>query len=246
MMTACGSSAANNTEDASTAAITETEEAEESAPDQGESPEEPQDETLDSSEYLGQGTVGDQWYASFIDGVLTEDLKVEVKDDFFTAMNKDYFLGQTIEDGYSQAGVMKETSDIMNERNLSLLLDENPESHDAELACSLYELALNWDSRNELGFDPIVPSVERIKNLDSLDDITEYLLDDEDVFYPGLSVTGLGNSLADPGNYTVFIKDTPLFLGDAAEYTERSEYGELLAGSRENIVRYMLGKLDFS
>ena len=246
MMTACGSSATDNTEDASTAAKAETDEAKEPAPDQGESPEESRDETLDSGEYLGQGTVGNKWYASFVEGALTQDLEADVKDDFFTAMNKDYFLGLTIEDGYYDGGVMKEAGDIMNERTLSLLLEENPESHDAELVISLYELALNWDSRNELGFDPIVPSVERIKSIDSLDDITEYLLDSEDVFYPGLSEIGLGNSLADPGNYTVYIEGTSLFLDDAAEYTEHSEYGELLAGARENTVRYMLGKLDFS
>ena len=204
------------------------------------------DETINSSEYLGQGTVGDQWYASAIYGVVTKDLEVDLKDDYFTAVNKDYLAGLTIEDGYPSAGVLKEADDIIKERTLTLLLDENPASHDAELVSSLYELTLDWDSRNKLGIEPIKPSVEKIKSLSSIEDITEYLLDTEDVFQPGLSGAILENSMADPGNYTVSISSTALFLGDAAEYTKQSEYGEIVEGVNESIFRYMMGRLDFS
>ena len=197
-------------------------------------------------EYTGRGTVGDRWYSSTIIGAVTEDTVVDLKNDYFTAVNKEYYTGLTIEDGYTEAGVYADMDQVLTERSLSLLLDKEPGSHDAELAGSFYQLALDWDARDAAGFEPIIPSVERICGLSSIADITEYLTDTGDLFRSMLALIYVDNSLADPGNYTVYIDTTPLFLEDAGEYTQRSESGDLTADFIEKTLGYMLGRLGFS
>lgn len=198
------------------------------------------------SEYLGRGTVGDKWYASSVYGAVTKDTEVSLKDDYFTAVVRDELVGTKMEAGYSYAGVFRDADKIMRDRTLALLRDTEPASHDGRLVSSFYELATDWKGRNKAGLAAVRDGAERIKTLQTLDDITAYLADGSDALRPLLMKAEVANSFADPGNYTVHIGATPLFLEDAKEYSERTEDGELAAAYHNKVVRYMLGRLGFT
>lgn len=205
------------------------------------------DESAEESMYLGRGTVGSKWLASPVAGAVTADMeKISLKDDYFTAINQEYLAGLTIEEGHISAGVLEDADKIMTERTLELLQQENPESHDGKLVSSLYELATDWEGRNEAGMEPILANVERIWSLSSVSDIAEYETSGEDVFIPVLMSFGVENSLSNPGNYTVGIYPTALFLDDPQEYFEKSENGILEEEYYDKLVSYMLGRLGFS
>ncbi len=197
-------------------------------------------------DYLGKGTVGDRWYASSIAGAVSGDTEVSLKDDFFTAVNKDYLAGLVIEDGYSSAGVFQDANNIMRDRTLALLNEEDPETWEGKLVSRLYELALDWEGRDEAGFKPVLESVEQIKAIRTVDDLIRYETGREDVFRTILSGFTVENSLADPGNYTVGIYGTPLFLDDPKEYSKQSEDGKLTEEFHKKKVSYMLERLGFS
>lgn len=200
----------------------------------------------EKKEYLGQGTVGGQWYASTIQGAVTKETKVSLKDDYYTAANLDYISGLTIESGYSSAGVFKDADQIMRERTIGLLQKENPQNHDEELVSGLYELALDWEGRNKTGLEPVKEIVEQIQAIRTIDDLTEYEKNGVNGFGVTLSQFQVENSLANPGNYTVGIDTTALFLGDAQEYSELSESGKLDEAYYNKRVHYMLERLGFS
>lgn len=235
MMAGCSGgaeTAAEATSAAATEAISETESKTESK--------------TEESDYLGKGTVGSKWYASSIEGAITKGTETSLKDDYFTAANQEYLTGLTIDDGYTSAGVFQDASKIMVQRTLELLQKENPESHDGELVSSFYELATDWEGRNEVGLEPILASVERIHSLSSIDEIAEYERSLDDAFFPGLANYGVEISMFDSNYYDVGIDSTSLFLGDPGEYSEQSENGALDEAYCSKVVHYMLGKLGFS
>lgn len=197
-------------------------------------------------DYLGTGTVGDKWYASVIAGAVTGETEASLKDDYFTAANLDYIAGLTIEDGYSSAGVFQDADRIMRERTLALLKEENPGGHEGKLVSSLYELALDWEKRNEEGLKPITAEVEKIKDIRTVDDLIAYEANGDDMFSCILASIQVDNSLANPGNYTVGINSTSLLLGDPGEYSRQSEDGKLTEEYYNKVVFYMLDRLGFS
>lgn len=196
--------------------------------------------------YLGTGTVGDKWYASVIAGAVSEETEVSLKDDFFTAVNLDYLAKLTIEDGYSSAGVFQDANKIMRERTLALLKEENPASHEGQLVSNLYKLALDWEKRKEEGLKPITAEVESIKNIRTIDDVAAYETRGDNMFSPLLTIFLVTDSMADPGNYTVGINSTALFLEDPGEYSNQSEDGKLTEEYSRKVVGYMLDRLGFS
>lgn len=246
VMSACLSGTAPKEETAQTGeAVRETAE---SARETGETPQEiggPSAE-VKQEDYLGTGAVGDKWYASVIAGAVSGEAEVSLKDDYFTAINLDYLAGLTIEDGHASAGVFEDADKIMRERTLALLKEENPGSHEGKLTSRLYELALDWESRNEEGLKPILPEVEEIKAIRTVDDLIAYETDGDDMFSSTLALFQTGNSLANPGNYTVEIASTDLFLSDPGEYFHQSENGKLTEDYCKKVVGYMLGRLGFS
>lgn len=203
-------------------------------------------ENMKQEDYLGQGAAGAKWYASAIAEAVTPNTEVSLKDDYYTAVNLEYFSGLAIEDGYSSAGVFRDADKIMTERTLALLREENPKSHEGKLAGSLYELALDWEKRNETGIEPMAAGVERIKSIRTIDDLAAYEANGEDMFSAMLASFQVENSLVEPGNYTVGINSTSLFLEDPKEYFEQSADGKLAEEFFQNVVCYMMERLGFS
>lgn len=193
--------------------------------------------------YLGRGTVGDQWYTSVIEGSITPETEVSLKNDFFTAVNQEYICGLAIEDGYMTAGVFNECSRIMRERTMGLIQNPTPESHEAELVGSLYELVLDWEGRNQAGMDPIMETADKIRAIASIEDVSAFLQDQSDLLSSMLMNIHVGSTIADPETYSVGIYATPIFLEDAAEYKEKSENGELLERYYDKVVVSMLKKI---
>lgn len=236
---ACAGPAASKEETTQTA---ESAQETEKAPQESSGPSEDEKQ----EDYLGTGTVGDKWYASVIAGAVSGETEVSLKDDYFTAANLEYLADLTIEDGYASAGVFSDADKIMTERTLALLQEENPKSHEGKLVSSLYELSMDWEKRNEEGLKPITAEVETIQNIRTIEDVIAYEANAEDMFSYILAPFYTNNSIADPGNYTVEIGSTILFLGDPGEYSNQSEDGKLTEELCYNVVCYMLDRLGFS
>ena len=122
--------------------------------------------------------------------------------------------------------------------------DESLSGSDAELARSLNRLVLDWDARNERGVSEILENAEKLLKAESLSDITELLLNKDNVnlFYD-FYAAGPTADLNDSSVYVVEVSRGSLLLSDAAEYRERSEYGDMLYTYRKTIFTYLAGQL---
>ena len=175
------------------------------------------------------------WINSTVYGMVTGDYKPDLKDDLYLYVNHDWAEQVRFRPGYSSDMQLFDAMDIVKERCMELLSDKellnskDPQVvHDASLIQGLYELYLDWDSRNELGVTPFEPMVEEILSIGSIKELTEFLLS-EDNYYWGTfpASVNLGKDAADSSLYNVEIGSTALYTyGDAAEYEEETPNGK--------------------
>ena len=187
-----------------------------------------------------------RWLCADIQGNVTEDTPAELKEDFGLFVNKDWILQAEIPAGESTAGSMEDVIRTLKDRQIALMKDESLTGHDAELVHTVYALVSNWDYRNAQGVEPAMPTMKAIKSIDSLEALTAYLYDRSNLrrFYPlDMSV---GADFIDPDIYITQIGTPSLLLQDSAEYTERTQAGELYYALYQQIGTYMLTRLGYS
>ena len=103
---------------------------------------------------------------------------------------------------------------------------------------------MDWDARNEAGLDPFMPAIDKLLAVDTLEEMTDYLLSDEYFCWGNpLCDISLQKNAEDSSLYEVQIAPTPLSLEDADEYGELSPYGEGLQQANNEMVRYMLSRI---
>ncbi len=186
-----------------------------------------------------------RWLNADIQGNVTEDTPAELKDDFGLFVNKDWILQAQIPAGESKTGSMEDVQRTLMDRQIALLKDDTLTGHDAELVHKLYALVSDWDYRDAQGVEPAMPTIEAIQGIDSLEAVTGYLCDRNNLmrFYP--LTMAVSADFINPDIYITQIGTPSLMLQDSAEYTERTQAGELYYTLYEQLGTYMLTRLGY-
>ena len=192
-------------------------------------------------------TTGTPWLCSNLDGIVTEDTPTELKDNFDLYVNKDKLLALEIPEGYSYAGTLMNVNLQQMEDVKNMFLGDAPEGHDALLAYNLFQLLMDWDSRNALGIQPLKEEIDAVEAIDSIDTLTAYFLETpvEDQA-GGLWSSGATVDLADSTRYILAVADCSLLLDDSAEYSELTDYGAIKKDAYTELAQKMLIKLGYS
>ena len=192
-----------------------------------------------------EASLDGRWLCADIQGNVTENTPAERKDDFGLFVNKDWILQAEIPAGESKAGSLEDVQRTLKDRQIALLKDDSLTGHDAELVHKLYRLVSDWNYRNEQGVKPAIPVIEAIRSIDTLEAVTNYLCDRNNLkrFYP--LTMSVGADFTDPDIYMTQIGTPSLILKDSAEYTERTQAGELNYTLSEQIGKYMLMQLGY-
>ena len=194
------------------------------------------------------------WVNSNIKGVVTDDVTADLKDDFYLAVNHDWLRDTEFQPGRPSATPWYQALDTVKERCFDILADESLKGlggsagHDAELIQNYYHQYLDWESRNEDGLEPIMPVVEALRAVETLEDLQSFLLSDTyDRFStpdaPPLVPLKLNNYAQDSDLYQVDILPTQLLLEDSAEYKSLTANGERVKKQKEALASYMLGRI---
>ncbi len=184
------------------------------------------------------------WINSTIMGMVTEDVNADIKDDFFLNVNHDWLMNAKLRPGYPNEMPIFDAAEIVETRCLDILADKSLTGNDAKRIQDYYELWLDWDTRNKTGIEPIMPFVEKLQAVSSLEDMNKLLVS-EDNFKWGTSFAGLGLGLnaEDSSLYQVNIAATPLYLSDSAEYKTLTENGKRTKKATEANYSYMLSRI---
>lgn len=201
-----------------------------------------------SAEPVRDLATGTPWLASTFEGVINEDTPSNLKDDFYLYVNKESILNLKIPEGYISAGMMREISD-KNENDLkALFTGEAPTDHDEKLAYDLYGLMMDWDTRNEMGIQPLKEKTDAVEQLKTLDEMSAYFEQTPAGQGIGKFLWGFGSmpDILNVDQYILCIQSKAFLLGDSAEYIELTDYGKLKKDAMTKLAEQMLEKLGYS
>ncbi|MBR1635477.1 MAG: M13 family metallopeptidase [Lachnospiraceae bacterium] len=187
------------------------------------------------------------WINSNILGTVTDDYAPSEQEDYYVAANHDWLVDAELPAGYSSTGAAVELMLERDEQIQGLMTDDSLTGHDAELIQNLYELWLDWDSRNAFDVSEITKHTDIVKDISTVDELSDYYKSEECLDY-GNSIAGftIGTDNKDSEAYNVELTGTGLSLGDPAEYEEMTENGEAIKKYGDGIASYMLQKIGYS
>lgn len=200
-----------------------------------------------------------RWINSDIEGAVDENTKVSIKDDFYTAANLEWFLDEDREDdGFSAS------KELLYDRKMEIVLGDaeidpvNADAiglssewlaHDLKLVQNFSSLSGEWEYRNAYGIEPARPFIEAIEAIETMDDMTAYMLNENGMNLTCLSLVNVG-VMPDPNDESVYIAqlqpNQALSLKEHDEYTYMSSFGLARHFGVEKAVRYLLGRLGYS
>lgn len=218
----------------------------EAATEEAEDPEAIGQEVLDAVEKpVTDG--GKPWIDSDIKENVTEDTAADPADDYHLYVNKDWLLENEIPAGYSWWGPFLERGLEVKKQCIDLLTDEGIEGHDGELIRTYNRLLLDWDAREESGVSEIEDVYKLLLEIKDTEDVDELLTDRAYATELTPFVTlGADIGFNDPERYVVAVETPGLLMNDAAEYEERTEYGDMIYGFRKDTFVYTAGKMGMS
>ncbi len=191
-------------------------------------------------------TVIHPWINSDVEGNVKLLTLARLKDDFHLSVNRQWLLLQNVPYGGMEASSFAELASLVMEEKIDVMMDESLTGPDAELVRTLYGLTMDWDTRNALGVEPLRPYLEDIESIQTLSDLADYLTTDRNVFELDPSAYDVIADLTDSDRYVAFLAPVPLILGDSAEYTLRTPYGDILYEIAEKSTVYVLKKLGYT
>lgn len=192
------------------------------------------------------------WLNSDIQEWVMESEPAGAVDDFHLHVNRDWMINTQIPDGYSSYDPITERAIEVDGQLMDIL--KNPEKetdpaliHDQELVQKYYKMWLDWDSRNELGFDALKELIDPLMKVETLDDLTAYLSMPRTV----ISATELAQCDAsmDWNNadyYAVYVMPVDLIFGDSMYYGYMEESDALAEPYYDRVIRHILVGLGYS
>ena len=187
-----------------------------------------------------------RWLCSDVQGFVTEDTPAELKDDFALYVNKPWILQAEIPAITTSITPLVDNTLLVKERQISLMKDDSLTGYDADLVHKFYKLMTDWDTRNALGVEPVMPYIEAMNAVDSLDSLTELLYSKYNLLHLLPITVNVDADPTDPDIYVTEIDHQMLMLGPASEYFERTEYGDELYQETHQIAMYMLQAAGYS
>ena len=198
---------------------------------------------VDNTDY----TTGTPWQNIDLDGVVREDTPTDVKDNFALYVNKEKILNTVIPEGYSYGGTVMEAKFNNDVDIKNMFVGGRAESHDAKLALDLYNLMMDWDTRNKVGVDPLKQAITKVEEIASLEDLSTYLgeVPVADQIH-SLFNYGVTEDLVESDRMVVVVVAPKLLLGDSAEYSKLTEYGTMVKDAYTTLANKMLVKLGYT
>ena len=203
-------------------------------------------ETTQPSASPEESTSDSQWFVSDIEGAVTAETTVDLKDDFHAAVNQDWLSTAEISAGQIQASSFTERNYEVMGQILTLFQDESQTSHEAKLVQQLYNDFLDMETRNALGMEPVMPMVEDIQDIHSLDDLTRYLSSEKDKISSMPVDATIMADWKDSTKNAIFIGPADFSLGDADEYRSITATGERKKEAESTLFQKLLMRVGYS
>ena len=204
-----------------------------------------QPETAPTSGNRGQG--GTPWTDYDLKENISAEITLSPKDDLYYAVNKDWLVNAELPEGRASQLIFDEIKDNFDKRAIAVLEGTDNDSHNAQLARTLYRAFLDWQARDEAGVTPLEKTVNRISAIGTMEELSTFFADPDASFgVPGLLDFGTTVSRNDSSKYVTALGETGLLLGDPTEYQTRTELGERQYESKRYLVKALLTRIGYT
>lgn len=126
--------------------------------------------------------VGTPWQDWFVRSLLTKKDEIRLEDDFYTAANRDMILTYNT-DQLGAASVSEARENEIADQMAALITGneagDDQTSHDMACIRALFELYTDWEARDEDGIAPVEGIIDRLLDIDSLDELTDWYCSDD-------------------------------------------------------------------
>ncbi|MBO4374835.1 MAG: hypothetical protein J5829_06985 [Lachnospiraceae bacterium] len=172
--------------------------------------------------------------------------KADPKDDFHLFVNQDWLSKTKIKEGKHSADPFSQSAEETLEKAKKLFDDKSLKSHDAELIQDYHKAVLDWDARNKEGVKPLEKTIVDLQKAEKVEDLNKIFLEDENrVFLCNPIEIGNTGSYNDSSSYVLIMQGPSLFLSDAGEYENRTEYGDRRYEATKKAVTEMLVRFGY-
>ena len=187
-----------------------------------------------------------RWLDADIQGFVTEDTPVDLKDDFGLYVNKEWILQAKIPALVNKLSPTTESLLTVMDRKIALMKNDSLTGHDAELVRKYYKLITDWDYRNKLGVAPIMPCMEAVSAIGSLDALYDFMFSEGNLFHTLPVIVNVDADLLNPDVYIAGLSQPALMLGGAEEYTdERTSRGDFYYAEAREKSLFVLKRLGY-
>lgn len=192
---------------------------------------------------------GNPWINSDIEENVKENYDIDLKDDFALAVNKDWVLNNTLGAGEAKKDYLSSFEYELQDRLIGIVTDASySNNHDAELVSTYYNAFLDWEARDAAGVEPLMPYIEDINDINSLEDLYDYVTD-TDLAFIDIYEWGTTVSPEESTRQIVFLCAPEIFLNDPSDYENldnMDSYTQLVDKSRKAMVKAVLSKCGYS
>lgn len=186
-----------------------------------------------------------QWVDGTIYGVASQMADPGVKTDYYTSINYDWLSKANVTaQGDSVSPV--DTGNAVNDRLREMFTDrEIYQGEDIERVRSYYDIATNWDKRDQEGIEPLKKYINAIEDIGTISQMDDYLANPElDPFCQFLSFyTTL--DIYDTSEYVVKIKGDNFSILPRMYNNEDEESIKLDREEYDTTARYVLAKAGY-
>ncbi len=192
-----------------------------------------------------EGADSRTWIPSDVTGSVTSDMKLSKKNDYHAAVNQEWMSTAKIPDGQTQIGSLTENETEIKKQILALIADKSQTSHEAKLTQKFYNDFVDIETRNKLGVQPIIPQINAIKEISSMEELTEYYKMDYQLISPPVAIIA-NPDFNDSTKYTIIIQGPACSLDNADEYRELSDVGTRKKQAVTLVFGTMLERVGYS
>ncbi len=211
-----------------------------------------------------------KWINSNISGLIDSSLTISCKDDYYTAVNKDWLLSTELpypENERSDANAVfpmsDENTDIVKQRKLSIIkgdaqkLAENAPAQMTQQQTDALQSQIRYfadlysdqEKKDRLGMEPLRKYVDGIYNISSLDEMNAFILDGElnysNNYLVKIQVDRVEQD--DSRRYSVILDPMSVSLPvDYSMYNNMQQNARTQLDAEDRIQRRMLTELGFS
>jgi len=177
---------------------------------------------------LTQADETEAWIVSDLMGSMTARTTVSPKDDFHAYVNREWLSSAELPEGYVNFNTFVDRELEVQEQIKALLTDDSSSSHEAQLVQNLYAQYTDMDARNALGMAPLKIRIDEILSIETLEDVTNYILNHEQNMCDAFFYSMIGADYADSSKQCLWISAPVFSLENADEYRQMSDVGMLM------------------